>query len=800
MHITSSSLAQVTIGTGLEPDKDALLDLKENEEGFSLKGLLLPRVALVSTDLPDPMSEFVRGMVVYNTASSDAMRKENSVRPGFYYCDGSKWIRLVPTEEVVIPNEPWKVAGTGENATLNTQNIYQNGQVLVGRAGTPDPTAQFEVNSGSRGMLMPRLSKKQRDGITNPTESLLIWNTDEGCFNFWKNSRWRSMCGGMGDAEIQINPIDCSEAVVVGDYKVGVPTQGGNYIELTLQVIEPGSYVIGGEPGRGFFFQRSGSFASAGTYTIQIPAVGTPNEPGIFDFPLLLNGVEFNPSCLKQVEVDPADAKFTFDPSYCGIKTYSDDLIKGESSSGKKIQVKVNIETAGKFNFYTNTVNGVQYTANNVNLAAGSRVVTLYANGNAPTESGQSVVYTVTGTGLAANAATCEVLVDILTNEAELAFSCDNVEVFGTYLTEVETTGDNYIELQVTVGEPGEWSATATNLNAGIIFEGSGIFAPGTKGTTAKVRLYASGTSSENPGIYPFDIVINGNSCSVDVRVYMPQRNILVIGGASSSIVNAIRNTANFGPNGTSMVYNMNVIEGTSNPDAAALMNYINNNDIEVIVSGWSFDRDNDATSVIADFIRNKKGFFLYAQGQSQETNLSSILSKAYGMNVSLTGLYYRDIRSAKLPTLDIPILNGVFGDVRGKYVRSDDTGSWNGIVPGTEGDMQALIEVPANGSGTGSNAARLLFNYNDSFFYFPDWGTLNYTGTSYGGNAPISFSVSNYSSHYSWDGTDVVSSFVLPAGESAGWVLFGNVLDNALKYVQKNIVKGYKVDTNYSN
>lgn len=50
--------AQVTIGSGIAPDQNALLDLKENGSGSSSKGLLLPRVALSSIISSSPLSAY----------------------------------------------------------------------------------------------------------------------------------------------------------------------------------------------------------------------------------------------------------------------------------------------------------------------------------------------------------------------------------------------------------------------------------------------------------------------------------------------------------------------------------------------------------------------------------------------------------------------------------------------------------------------------------------------------------------------------------------------------------------------
>jgi len=43
---------------------------------------------------------------------------------------------------------------------------------------TPDPSARLDVSDNQRGILIPRLTTEERDGITNPARSLLIYNTD----------------------------------------------------------------------------------------------------------------------------------------------------------------------------------------------------------------------------------------------------------------------------------------------------------------------------------------------------------------------------------------------------------------------------------------------------------------------------------------------------------------------------------------------------------------------------------------------------------------------------------------------
>lgn len=122
--ITTS--AQVTIGSDNPPHNDALLDLKQISGGTSEKGLLLPRVALKATNLPDPMTGHVQGMTVYNTAFSandGSVAAEYYLSPGFYYNDGSKWERLhfSYTNWFFMPSVSFD---TANDATGQSKDLY----------------------------------------------------------------------------------------------------------------------------------------------------------------------------------------------------------------------------------------------------------------------------------------------------------------------------------------------------------------------------------------------------------------------------------------------------------------------------------------------------------------------------------------------------------------------------------------------------------------------------------------------------------------------------------------------------
>jgi len=61
--------------------------------------------------------------------------------------------------------------------------------------GTPDGSAGLEVDFDNRGLLPPRMSTEQRNGIVSPAEGLQIYNTDTKCLNFFIGSSWKQVCG-----------------------------------------------------------------------------------------------------------------------------------------------------------------------------------------------------------------------------------------------------------------------------------------------------------------------------------------------------------------------------------------------------------------------------------------------------------------------------------------------------------------------------------------------------------------------------------------------------------------------------
>lgn len=131
----SSSLlvtAQVKIGNNSTTiNSNSVLEMESTNQG-----MLLPRVALTSTSAFAPLTAHIAGMSVYNTATADT--GATAVTPGYYYNDGSKWVKLAAE----VPSAYWSLAG---NAGINSGSNF---------LGTTDNSSlKFKTNNIERVVL-----------------------------------------------------------------------------------------------------------------------------------------------------------------------------------------------------------------------------------------------------------------------------------------------------------------------------------------------------------------------------------------------------------------------------------------------------------------------------------------------------------------------------------------------------------------------------------------------------------------------------------------------------------------------
>lgn len=153
--------AQVKIGNNSTVvNTNSVLELES-----AAKGLLLPRVALISTTAFTPLTGHIAGMTVYNT--STAGTAPTNVTPGLYYNDGTKWARSLGQNNIFTYYDWLKTGNLQTTATGdNSVNIYHTaGNVGI---GTATPTAVLDVR-GDGSNFKPILSLMNTNVAGNPT-------------------------------------------------------------------------------------------------------------------------------------------------------------------------------------------------------------------------------------------------------------------------------------------------------------------------------------------------------------------------------------------------------------------------------------------------------------------------------------------------------------------------------------------------------------------------------------------------------------------------------------------------------
>ena len=406
--------AQITIGALQPPDSSALLDLTQG--ATTTKGLLLPRVALVNINDAAPLKDHVQGMYVYNLTVDQA----NGLFEGTYFNNGTQWVRVQNDQ-----SNPWVSVETGNAATDPGEQIYRSGQIGVGTS-TIDSSAMMEVSSNQAGVLIPRLSARQRDGILNPANGLLIFNTTTNCINYYDKTipRWLSLCGDTGPAKLAL--LDCNFPVgPQGDYMEGRALSIDNTYTLSVKVIEVGSYEIVAKTANGYAYTKKGVFTTHGNYQIVLDGQGVPLQAQTDVISsVTINGVLVNSDCtLPSITVSPASLTFTVDCSKTTV--YGTYLIGNAVDMTNYVTIQANVTTAGTTIIQTTSANGITFSSGSVELEVGVQTIKLYASGTPSafgafayqfTIGGAQCTFTVdTGTtlGTHANPATrCQAIAD----------------------------------------------------------------------------------------------------------------------------------------------------------------------------------------------------------------------------------------------------------------------------------------------------------------------------------------------------------------------------------------------------
>jgi hypothetical protein len=250
--------------------------------------------------------------------------------------------------------------------------------------------------------------------------------SNSGVFSYnFTNSTPQSSCGFdltvqsvVATANFNFN---CASVTFSGIYQVGTAMNNNNIITMPVTVTAGGSYTITGTA-NGVTFSKSGVLPSTPSQqTITIFASGTPTATATPNttFILTSNGATCN-----------VTIPFTVAGGGTGNATFgyvcANSRILGTFQSGipltanDVIKIPVYVGTSGNYNFTSNTLNGITFSASGYIMASfDEQFITLTATGQTPLNStDQQYNFNITGTG----GTQCTARIPFTTSTAPLNF------------------------------------------------------------------------------------------------------------------------------------------------------------------------------------------------------------------------------------------------------------------------------------------------------------------------------------------------------------------------------------------
>lgn len=113
-----------------------------------------------------------------------------------------------------------------DGITIADSQLFDDGNGIGLGTITINPSAKLEIVSTTQGVLLPRMTTIQRDAISSPSTSLLIYNTATSLFEYYDGAGWRTV--------LSTNTV--TTEVVVADTTITININGNNFKFLARAV------------------------------------------------------------------------------------------------------------------------------------------------------------------------------------------------------------------------------------------------------------------------------------------------------------------------------------------------------------------------------------------------------------------------------------------------------------------------------------------------------------------------------------------------------------------------------------
>lgn len=376
------------------------------------------------------------------------------------------------------------------------------------------------------------------------------------------------------------------------------------------------------------------------------------------------------------------------------IKDCASVEVKGQYLSGTAVSgsnyLKVEVEVT-KIGTYTISAiadpdNGYYFTLSGEFLSTGDYTLNIPTMGTP--KDAQEDEFTILLNGAlpedTATACTFKVTVEDSTVKPLFKMDCSSVKVNGVYKQDQALGVSNTISvtLNVETAALGSTYNIKTDFVEGISFEGTGVLTSTTQVVTLHGTGVPAGTNMKKMTLIT-NSALTAAVCMANVVIVIPKKRLLAIGtdkngfgynfSGTAASNKLITTKANYGDLETSIIAFEGweeIIDGTNSPNTTYMTNHLlGANPVDILVLGYSYTITDAVADVIRDYMVRGGVVIAYTESPAGVSRLMQNLtgnSQITGHNVNSAGTLYR------LSYVDDAILNGPFGDIRGKYWGED--------------------------------------------------------------------------------------------------------------------------------
>jgi hypothetical protein len=367
--------------------------------------------------------------------------------------------------------------------TVFGQQIYttkiKDGSV-PGSANTAYQNALLELESNSKGFLLPRMTTAEREAISitdrEKGNGLVIYNKQTDCINYYSKiaKKWLSLCGEVPPAIADLancNKISVSPAGNAPMLEQGKSLVNTDLVYVSVDVLEAGTFSISATTNNGYSFSKSGVFESPGIYTVALEGLGTPiagNPTNGDDVTFYINGKETQKKC-PTFKIKVQSTIIEYDVKTSGNVNVTWDAFIGVPLSATKnntVSISVDVKTIGYWRIKTNTSNGMSFQGSGEFTTLGTQTITIIGQGTPETSTpvAAPTVFTITTNSSQNSTPNLTISVNVKAPAYELICNDTNrkIEVRGEYFEGTKLNKTHSVVMPVKVLAPGLVTITAS--------------------------------------------------------------------------------------------------------------------------------------------------------------------------------------------------------------------------------------------------------------------------------------------------------------------------------------------------